>query len=126
MSLKKASLGFFKYNGIQHYTNKELIIFPCLHCSRDASMIANTSYWECCCGGKGNLRDLKEVTESRRGQLPKVKSFINPRKEKAEIRYIIQKIINGKKDDEVSIELQKVLNKFNRLWEYKFDGEHDK
>lgn len=112
MSLKLQALGFFKNKKIKYYIVNEEIFFPCDVCGEKAKMNCTTTSWSCECGNKGNLGNLIVLNSKNAGHKP-TRDFINPKKEKYEINYMLKKL-ESELGDEHKI-LKTIQKKFNRI-----------
>lgn len=118
MTLKHQSLGFLKNIGAKYYLLDNMIYFSCLHCGGKAELDEFTSLWKCQCGIKGNLGDLIRFTQKKTSNYTEgnFRSFINPKKEKYEINYLLNSLMKTTNNDTDKRKLiQQIQDKFNIL-----------
>ncbi|WP_066061375.1 hypothetical protein [Neobacillus soli] len=112
MSLKLHALAFLKEKRVNYYIIDDVIFFSCFHCGFKIEMNAGTTEWSCDCGNKGNLGSLIKF-EKNKIELLSDLAFINPKKEKYEINYLLNKLNNKNQVD--SKDLKLIQDKFNKL-----------
>ena len=94
MGKELLALSFFKDKNIGYYFNikRDVIMFPCVHCGKEAAMDSKTTNWKCpFCDQKGNLVNLASYM-TKEPPLPSTKIY-NPKTEWNLIKNRFHKLI---------------------------------
>ncbi|MCM3584258.1 hypothetical protein M3182_00700 [Mesobacillus maritimus] len=112
-------LSFFKANKINYYfdSNRMTIVFPCPYCWEQTKMNAITSEWTCNnCNQIGNLLTLIQV--NKEDPIKTKVAVYNPKKERLQINYLFDKMLDLQNNTNSKSTLLKLKNKVNDLIEY--------
>lgn len=112
MSLRLHALAFMKEKKVKYYIHNDVIFFSCFHCGNKTEMNAHTTEWGCHCGNKGNLGSLIRLDKKELEVSPD-KTFINPKKEKYDINFLLNKLSEQSQCDRKALQL--IQEKFKRF-----------